>query len=285
MSKPNLLSFSSSVGIYRNKRMRDLKKLLRKSVPVKIEFCKVATMLFQMVMAYAAENQIDGDFEDYTTDDWSEIFALNDFPVLPEQAAAIAKGFEEVGLIENQKLRSWMKYNRHLGDYEGMVKSKRKAAKLMHQRREREARAALQNGENSNGKAVQEHPKNGSKTDSASKQLWLLEKALESAKGDARKELLRKKRVLLSGELGVDLSAPAATPAPALRTGKRQPQNFSKAMLNSARVLIEDGQLDLLNESMVKALHAAGDTIPEEVRVRFPKLMAQLEEGQNPVRG
>src|ERR1051326_1515327 len=118
MSKPNLLSFSSSVGIYRNKRMRDLKKLLRKSVPVKIEFCKVATMLFQMVMAYAAENQIDGDFEDYTTDDWSEIFALNDFPVLPEQAAAIAKGFEDLGLIENQKLRSWMKYNRHLGDYE-----------------------------------------------------------------------------------------------------------------------------------------------------------------------
>src|SRR5882724_8133052 len=179
MSKPNLLGFASSVGIYRNKRMRDLHKLLCKSIPTKVSFAELAPMLFQVVMAYAAENQIDGNFEGYATDDWCEIFASNHVHVTPTQANVIIKGFAQVGLFDQDKIRSWMKYNRHLADYEGIVKAKRKAAKMMHQKRSMEARAALKEPQNSNGKHAPEPEKNGSETESAStasKQLWLLEK-------------------------------------------------------------------------------------------------------------
>src|SRR3989442_5183936 len=99
MSKPNLLAFSSSVGIYRNKRMRDLDRVLSKTIPRKVQFSKLSPMLFQAVMAYAGENQIDGNFDGYTTQDWTEIFTFNGIEVSPSEASAIIKGFREVGLF------------------------------------------------------------------------------------------------------------------------------------------------------------------------------------------
>src|SRR6266576_5719081 len=145
MSKPNLLAFSSSIGIYRNKRIRDLRRLLSKSIRAKVDFCELSPMLFQVVMAYAAENQIDGDFSGYTRDDWRLIFAGNNVDVDADQAAIIIKSFHEVGLFEKDKIRSWMRYNRHLADYEGILKAKRKAAKMMHKKWHQQAKESLNN--------------------------------------------------------------------------------------------------------------------------------------------
>src|SRR5207247_6276771 len=146
MSKPNLLAFSSSVGIYRNKRMWDLKRLLSKSIHRKVEFAAMSPMLFQAVMAYAAENQIDGNFHGYTMTDWTEIFGFNGIELNPSEASAIIQGFREVGLFDDDKIRSWMKYNRHLADYEGIPRAKRQAGKLSAKRRQQEAKAAVKTG-------------------------------------------------------------------------------------------------------------------------------------------
>ena len=137
MSKPNLLGFSSSVGIYRNKRIRDLRAILRHQIPVKVPFADLSPMLFQILMAYAAENQIDGDFSGYTANDFVEIFVTNDVPVSLGQATAIRKAFDSVGLTEDGKIRSWAKFNRHFAQHEQIVKAKRRAGKLSRQKWER----------------------------------------------------------------------------------------------------------------------------------------------------
>jgi hypothetical protein len=286
MSKPNLLAFSSSVGIYRNEKMQALAECLAKKITRKVPFSTLAPMLFQMAMAYAAENQLDGDFEKskYPLDRWRKIFLWQDLEISTKEAAIILEGFETVGLFDRGKIRNWMKYNRHLADYEGLVRAKRKAAKIMHEKRQRDAKAALKNGEISHSETDSEPEKNVEKTDSASKQLWLLEKALESAKGKARKELLAKKRELLSGTLDVDLSEPAPqapTPAPA-RPRKQDPGEFSRVALKNGRQLIADDSAELLTESMVRALLNAGDELPAEAQRKFPKLVAELG-NRNPV--
>src|SRR2546426_9350063 len=137
MSKPNLLGFSSSVGIYRNKRMRDLRGILLRQIQMKVAFAELSPMLFQALMAYAAENQIDGDFNGYTPKDFVEIFASNNIPVSLSQAEAIRKAFDSVGLIEDGKIRSWAKFNRHFAEHEKIVKAKRRAGKLSRQKWER----------------------------------------------------------------------------------------------------------------------------------------------------
>ena len=283
MSKPNLLGFASSVGIYRNKRIRDLRGLLAKPLSRKAPLSDWAATYFQVVMAYAGENQIDGNFAGYTTEDWCEIFAANHIHLTPSEANAIVKGFAQVGLFDNQKIRSWMKYNRHLADYEGIVKAKRLAGKLSAKKRQQEARNALQNPENPNGKHPQEPEKNGAENDSPRKQLWLIEKLLESAKGKAKKELLRQKDQLIKSVTGEDNSQPAAAPAPA-RGPARPRGDFQRALLKAARQAIVDEDWHIINESMVKALHAAGERIPDQVAREFSKLIEELE-ASNPVVG
>lgn len=288
MSKPNLLGFASSVGIYRNKRVRDLHHLLIKSVHRKVDFADMAPMLFQTVMAYAAENQIDGDFSSYNARDWADIWAVNHVQVSTSEASIILKGFEQVGLFQDGKIRSWAKFNRHLADYEGLVKAKRKAAKVMHKKRENEARAALQNGTEAHPKIDPNPEKNGVKNDSPSKQLWLIEKALENAKGPARKELLTQKRQLLSNSTGVDLSHQPEPPQPASKPHKpSSPAESRRASVKAARAFLEEGNYDLLTDKMVQDLVDAGEQLPESVRSRFRKLLEQLEKetGHNPVPG
>ncbi len=285
MSKPNLLGFASSVGIYRNKRVRDLHHLLHKEVPVKVEFSALAPMLFQVVMAYAGENQIDGNFEGYTNQDWSEIFITNHVQVTPAQAAIIIRDFHKVGLFVDDKIRSWAKYNRHLADYEGILKAKRKAGKLSAKKRELEAKEGLKTGKISPSENDQKRDEKGGENHSDSKQLWLIEKALESAKGKARKELLAQKEKLLSGSLGVDLSTPAPAPAPApAKPRKQSARSFQNALLGSARTLVQDSP-ELLTEGMVKALVAAGEDVPEVARRKFSKLLSELGGNRNPVPG
>jgi hypothetical protein len=279
MSKPNLLGFASSVGIYRNKRIWDLSRLLSKSIPRKVEFSKMAPMLFQATMAYAAENQIDGNFHGYTTKDWTEIFAGNNVQVTPSEASEIVKGFHEVGLFEGDKIRSWMKFNRHLADYEGIVKRKRKAAKEMHRKREQEAQSAhVDPSKNGEGTAPKTAPKPVQK-DSASKQLWVLDQALKGARGGAKKALLIQREELLSQTTGVDLSQPSPSPAPSapaapkLSAKERQAQ-FERGMLAAGKACIDNGTPELLTEQNVIALLNHGYKLPAEVERKFRKLIS-----------
>jgi hypothetical protein len=194
MSKPNLLCFSSSVGIYRNKRIRDLRRLLDKSLPGKVELSAMAPMFFQATMAYAAENQIDGNFESYSTVDWQEMFASNHLHLTPPQTEAIVKGFNDVGLFEKGKIRSWSKFNRHLGDYESVVRAKRLAGKLSAKKRQLEARESLKKAPETDQKAAQSGEKTAPKPvqkpvqkDSPTKELWAVNEGLKTASGKRRR--------------------------------------------------------------------------------------------------
>ena len=285
MSKPNLLAFSSSVGIYRNKRMRDLRRLLSKSIHVKVDFADLSPMLFQIVMAYAGENQIDGDFYGYSTEDWCEIFATNHVGVTASQASAIVKGFREVGLFDKDKIRSWMKYNRHLGDYEGIVKAKRKAAKMMHKKREQEARNAVKTDHSDYSKNGEKPGQKPGEKDSPSKQLWVIDQALLKARGQARRDLLLQKEQLLSSATGVDLSSPPPSPAPPpppvpKKSAKQRDQEWELAYLKAGKEAIENGSPEILTESMVRALLKHGYKLPAEVERKFRKL---FKETDNPV--
>lgn len=287
MSKPNLLGFASSAGIYRNKRVRDFHEFLCKEVPLKVDFAELAPMLFQVAMAYACENQIDGNFSGYGPNDWAGIFSTNHIQVTPKQAQLIVKGFEQVGLFDDGKIRSWMKFNRHLADYEGIVRAKRKAGKLSAQKRLQEAKESLRNSKIFPSEPAQNPSKTAPEKISPSRQLWLLEKALETAKGKARRELLEQKRRLLEGETGVDLSEPVPAPRPADKPGPKQtPADFQRALVNAGSQLLQDSP-ELLTEGMALALVKSGKRLPADVARRFPKAASLAEEkaGDNPVPG
>jgi len=292
MSESNLLGFSSSLGIYRNKRLRDLRGILLKQIPVKAPFAELSTTLFQVLMAYAGEHQIDGDFRGYTSQDLVEIFASNHFNIPVGQASAIRKAFGSVGLIQEGKIRSWSKFNRHFAEYEKILSSKRKAAKQMHQKRQREAReeatrpgsAASKNGENPAAEQVQKPVQK----DSPSKALWVLDQALKAARGRARKALLVQRQELLSDHTGVDLSTPTPSPAPSSpaapkQSAKEREESWDRGMLAAGKQAIEDGTPEILTDSMVRAMVNAGYRLPAQVASRFRKLVKEVEADENPV--
>ena len=283
MSKPNLLGFSSSLGIYRNKRMRDLRGILLKEVPVKVPFAELSTTLFQALMAYAGENQIDGDFTDYKFQDFVEIFSSNNIPVSLSQATAIRKAFDSVGLLEDGKIRSWAKFNRHFAEHEVIVRRKRKAAKEMHKRREQEARSRhvdpSKNGEDPAPKPVQK----AAQKDSPSKHLWVLDAAIKEARGSKKRELLKQRQELLSETTGVDLSPPPPSPAPAPGKPPRKltAAEHEREILDMAKSTLQDFP-EGLSENMVTALVRAGHKLPAAVKTRFRDLVAKLQ-ADNPV--
>ena len=294
MSKPNLLRFSTSVGFYRNKRLLDLECSLSKCLPGKIERSKLAPTFFQVTMAYAAENQIDGNFVGYTADHWSKIFVMNNLPVTPNEAASIVKCFRDVGLFEGDKIRSWLKYNRHLGDYEGLVRAKRLAGKLSAKKRQIEAREAVQkapetdqkgaqNGEKTaqnSEKNVQKHVKKEGVKDGVSKQLWVVNEGLKTATGKRRRELAEKREQLISAAAGVDPNPPPPSPAPSSPPARKiSAQEREAQHLQMAQITLAD-MPDALSESMVTALVKAGHKLPSAVKSRFRDLIAKLD---NPV--
>jgi hypothetical protein len=283
MSKPNLLRFSTSVGFYRNKRVLDLEGLLGKYLPGKIERAKLAPTCFQIVMAYAAENQIDGNFDGYTPTDWSRIFAMNNLPFTVPEATNIVKAFREVGLFDGSKIRSWMKYNRHLADYEGIVRSKRKAGKILQQKRQQEARERhvdpSKNGEETAPKTVQKPVQK----DSPSRQLFELNQAIEVAPTAKAKATLKRKKIeLLSAQTGVDLSMPPSrSPAPpSAKTPNKTAEEIESEQLVMAQTTLKDFP-DALSDHAVTTLVKHGFKLPSAVRSRFRALLAQLQ--SNPV--
>lgn len=278
MSKPNLLGFRTSIGFYRNKRVLDLEALLAKYLPGKIERAKLAPTCFQVVMAYAAENQTDGNFEGYTPARWSQIFAVNNLPFTTTEATNIVKAFREVGLFDGDKIRSWSKFNREFAHYETLTKYRQRAGKLSAKRREMEAKSALKNGhvETSNGAPKPE--KYPSKTDQKAggltKQIWLLNEQLKETSDPAeRKALERRKRELLRETSGVK---PAPSPAPSVKNSpprKATAAEQERTDLTIAKSMLEDYPEGLRDYHIVTLLKS-GVRLPAEVAARFPKLVA-----------
>jgi hypothetical protein len=283
MSKPNLLGFRTSVGFYRNRRVRDCRESLGRLIRRKVPFCDLAPMLFQATMAYAAENQIDGNFEGYSVERWTEIFCSANIPVSPAEAASIKKEFQRVGLFDGDKIRSWSMFNREFAQYAVLTKYRQRAGKLSAKKRELEAKAALKNG---NGEHTETTPKpekipskTASKADSPSKQIWLLNQQLEATADPAeRKQLERRKRELLRESSGVK---PAPSPAPSAKNlppRKTTAAEQERTDLTIAQSMLNDYP-DGLTTEHVRRLVKAGVKLPDQVAERFRRLFSQL----NPV--
>ena len=246
-------------------------------IPVKVPFAELSTTLFQIVMAYAAENQIDGDFSNYTARDFVGIFATNNVPVTLAQATAIRKAFDSVGLMEDGKIRSWAKFNRHFAQHEQIIKAKRRAGKLSRQKWERQMAEQISAGKNGHTEHEKTAPKpvqNQSQKESPSKRLFLLNQALENTpRGPARRNLLAQKQELLAASTGVDLTPPPSSPAP---PPPEKPRKVTAADRDREALVIAQSMLkdypDGLNQSMVRVLVSAGIELPAEVQARFSRL-------------
>jgi len=140
MSKPNLIAFSTAAGFFTNERVGNLREKVSETITKTVPFSVIAPMLFEVVMAYAAWNQHDGDFTGYSPQRFWEIFVSSLVPITLEESIIVRRVFNEVGLFDNDKIRSWIKFNRHLAEYEKIKKGKIRAAKLMHKKRERDLR-------------------------------------------------------------------------------------------------------------------------------------------------
>lgn len=304
MSKPNLLQYGVSVGFFRNHRVRQARLLIAKRIKRKVDFCELTPLPFEVLLAYAAENQVNGELK-YEPEFFTDIFLWNGMKLEPSETDSIMKIFQEVGLLDGLKIRSWGQFNPHLVKQSQRIKNKRLAGEISAKRRQKEAKNWLKNGaetgletpkkvdekgEKNPQKSFQKpvQKRESEKGSSSSRELWLLEKALEGAKGPARKELLAKKQKLLSGHTGVDLSepAPAARP-PAPKAQKEAAGGWQRTLLSSARQLLADSP-ELLTEKMVIALGNAHAKFPEDVYQRFRKVLdglAEKEAGDNPVPG
>lgn len=286
MSKPNLLSFRTSIGFFRNPRVLSAREEIGKAITQKIPFADLAPLLFQIVLAYAAENQLDGDFSGYSAKHWHRVFTSNNCDITEREAVVVVKAMKQVGLFDGDKIRSWSKFNWHLAEYESLRKSRRRAGKLSAKKRELYAKRSLQNGHTDASEVAAEHKqfrsKTPPKTDSPSKQLWLIDKALEGARGKARRELLQQREQLLSAHTGVDLSPPAPSPAPPPgKSAKLSPKKWEEVLVSNARQLIADGAEDVVTPEMARALVKAGVELPPSLRARY----AQIASGKNPVPG
>jgi len=127
MSKPNLLSFKVSIGIFGNKRIADVQADLAKAVPEQVPWATHAQTFFEMLMGYAAENQVNGDFNGYTDSDFYKlVFApkcmAKDIPISIEKTSIIVAAFRERGLLDKNKIRSWLKFNKTLAKHEETVR-------------------------------------------------------------------------------------------------------------------------------------------------------------------
>ena len=113
----------------------------------------------------------------------------------------------------------------------------------------------------------------------------MLEQALKTAKGQARKALLKQKQELLAQSTGVDLSDPPPSPPHRLPSQpERTPQELAFDSLVMAQSTLKDCP-EALSESMVTALVRAGVKLPASVRSKFAKLISELGDDKNPVPG
>ncbi len=162
MSKPNLLSFKVSIGIHGNKRISEAKDALLKAYPaVMVPWATHAKDFFEMIMGYAAENQVNGDFKGYTNQQFYElVFGPKCLPMgIPmslEMATDIVRVFRSVGLLDKDKIRSWLKFNGTLATHEKTSKQNREAGKISAEKRRLKDKAEvsdLKGKKNGNGAA------------------------------------------------------------------------------------------------------------------------------------
>ena len=151
----------------------------------------------------------DADFSDYNSQDVAGIFCANSIEVSVGEASIIWKAFDSVGLLEGGKIRSWAKFNRHFADHEKIQKAKRRAGQLSRKKWEREVLGAglksdsraSKNGEGNLEKTAPKPVQKAAQNDSPTKELWMVNEALKTARGKAKRELLVKREELLSHRL------------------------------------------------------------------------------------
>jgi hypothetical protein len=235
----------------------------------------MAPMLFQATMAYAAENQIDGNFEGYSPQLWAEVFSSNNIPVTPSEAALIKKEFQRTGLLDGDKIRSWSKFNREFAHYETLTKYRQRAGKLSAKKREIEARAAVKNGHVEPSKAEKIPSKTAPKADEQEairKELWTNKELLQSATGKQKRALIAQREQLIARVTGVDITPPSSpAPPPPVKPRKVTAADREREALVIAQSMLKDYPPGL-NIEHVRVLVAAGIELPAEVQARFSRL-------------
>jgi hypothetical protein len=280
MSKPTVSYFCIHTGYYRNDRTLALKEIIGDK----------AFHVMPMLWSWAGEQQMDGKIAHLSIRRYQEIFQCCNLRLSIAQVARIIGAVRQVGFIQNGKLHSWDKYNRHAVDYEKRQGIKRDAAFARWKEKVKAGPGPAQgNGPgpaqgNGPGPAQGNGPGPAQQRLSPSQQLWLIDKALVGAKGSKKRTLERQREQLLSAHTGVDLSEPAAPPRHTGKAPKSSPGAFEHALLASARQLASDDP-DLLTEQMVTSLVNAGDDLPARIKSKFRKLLEQLGDPKNPVPG
>lgn len=134
-SKPNLIGFKVSIGIFGNKKISDATMILKRQIP---EWNAAYTLCaFEMLMGYAAENQVDGDFSGYTADNYHRLVFLPkwvgmDIPIALnlKRTEHIVNAFAKVKLTEGNKIRSWKLFNKTIADHAKASKRNQENARI-----------------------------------------------------------------------------------------------------------------------------------------------------------
>lgn len=142
-SKPNLLSFSVAVGVFENKTAREFRDLLdQKFATQQVPFSRLAILIFEMLMAHAATNQVDGDYSAYSDQMFYEqIFAPKFIAVglgipTPAQVSDIVALLTQTFIDEEGRIRSWAGYQPHLVKHKKTIVARRKAGEKSGKARE-----------------------------------------------------------------------------------------------------------------------------------------------------
>lgn len=275
--------------------------MIAKCIKRKVDFCELTPLLFEVLLAYAAENQVNGELK-YEPEFFTDIFLWNGIKLEPGETASIMKTFQEAGLLDGFKIRSWGIFNQHLAKQAQRIKSKRLAGEISAKRRQKDAKNALKNGAETVEKGDENYFKNGEKNPQKTAQksvqkeggknrtltqeLWTIDRMLETAEGPAKKALLDERRKLIERKTRAQSTKPTAPVAaePTRPTRKKSQAELDREQLEIAQITAQDDP-DMLTERMIRALAHAGKRLPPEARRNFPKLVAELEDRSNPVPG
>lgn len=197
MSKPTPNYFCVHTGYFRNDRTLALHDRIGIHA-----FC-----VMPMLWAWAGENQMDGDVSHLTPRRYQQIFRSCNLDLTKAQTKRIVDAIHVVGFIQDGKLHSWDKFNRQFCEFDARRSIRQTAANIRWKK-------AVERGA-SDGEG--DHAETNGHGETASKKLWVIDQALKTATGPAKRKLKTQRKELLSQSTGVDLdeedsAPPAAAP-------------------------------------------------------------------------
>lgn len=254
--------FCVSVGFFSNKRKGRLQRLIGER----------ANFVPPIIWAHCSMNRLSGRLPDYDYQDYQLVFNTHGLNVNLRATKRIVDALKETGFIHrNGTVHEYSKYNKFFS------KARFRKAAFAKWRKQRAAeREAQANGgapSQANGGAPSQKP---------SQELWLLDKAIELARGAEKKKLLKQRRDLLGKSTGTNLTEQQPQPHSRIGGTVRESEDTKASALLMARTTLKDIP-DALSEPMVRTLHEAGDHLPTAVKKKFAKLLEQLGTDRNPV--